>query len=107
MAIKPISMQAVIETTEVNHDFSQLLHRVQNGKEYVVFKERGQNIAALIGDSLYEEFRLWYAKRLMQEMGEGMSAALAEEGVTTEEELAELMEEDRKAVFNQYYGDKK
>ena len=106
MAVNVLPMQAVIEANQVDKDMNQLLHRVQSGKEYVVFKEAGHNIAALIGDSMYREFRLWYVKKLMREMGEELSTALEKEGITTEEQLAELMEEDRKAVYEQYYGKK-
>lgn len=39
-------------------------------------------------------------KRLMRKMGEGMSAVLEKEGITNDEQLADLLEADRRDVYD-------
>lgn len=103
MAVNVLPMQAVVETNQVDKNMNQLLHRVQSGKEYVVFKESGHNIAALIGISDFEEFRRWRAKRILHELGRELGAQLEAEGVD-EEQLIQEMKEIRKEVFQEQYG---
>lgn len=97
-------MKTIIRIDEVDNNLSQFIHRVQDGKEDVVIEEAGQEIAALVNISVYNEFRQWYAKQLMKQMGAELSTGFEEMGITTEEQLADLMEADRKAVYEEYYG---
>ena len=106
MAVQKIPMQTVIGATEARNHFGQLLNRVYREEEHLVVEKSGIPVAAVISMKHYEEFRLWLTKRLMREMGEEMSDALEKEGILTEEQLAEAMEEDRKAVYEQHYGQK-
>jgi hypothetical protein len=51
----------------------------------------------------YEEFRRWLSLKLLNEMGRKMGAIAKEQGLT-EEQLIEEMEEERKAVYHEIYG---
>jgi len=106
MASQQVPMQTVVETDKIPNNFDQLLHRVRDGKEYLMLKESGHDLAVVIGIKEYEEFRRWRAKKIHQQLGRELSAEFARMGITNEEQLAELMEEDRKAVYEEYYGKK-
>ena len=105
MEVQKMPIQTVIGATEVRNHFGQLLNRVYKGDEHLVVEKSGIPVAALISMRDYEEFRLWLAKRVMREMGQEMAAEFSKMGITTEEQVADIMEEDRKSVYQQYYGE--
>lgn len=96
-------MQKVVPATEVRNHFGKFLNRVYRGEEHLVVEKSGIPVAALISMQEYEAFRRFLAKQLHHDLGRQLGAELKRQGIS-EEKLAELMEEDREAVYQEHYG---
>jgi prevent-host-death family protein len=98
-----VSMKKVVAATEVRNHFGTFLNRVYRGDEHLVVEKSGIPVAALISMKEYEQFRRWLATHLHHELGRQLGAEYKRRGIT-EEQLIEEMDEDRKAVYHEMYG---
>ncbi len=96
-------MKHIVNTTEVQHNLDHLLNRIQDGKEHLVIEQSGDAKAALISMKDYQQFRCLLAEKLHKELGRRLGAEVKRRGIT-EEQLIEMMEEDREAVYKEFYG---
>lgn len=103
--INNLSIRNVVSATEVRNHFGQLLKEVFRGEKHYVVEKGGIPVAALINMQEYEEFRRWLAYKLHHQLGREIGAEFQRQGIT-EEQLIDDMEEDRKAVYQQFYGAK-
>jgi prevent-host-death family protein len=97
-----MSMKNIVGATEVRNHFGKFLRQVYRGEEHLVVEKGGIPVAALIGMREYEKFQQWQAAQLINELGPKMHAVAQQHGLT-EEQLLELMEEDRDAIYKQEY----
>ena len=98
-----VSMKKVVAATEVRNHFGAFLNRVYRGDEHLVVEKSGIPVAALISMKEYEQFRRWMAMHLHHELGRQLGAEYKRRGIT-EGQLIEEMEEERKAVHHEMYG---
>ena len=98
-------MKSIVGATEVRNNFGKFLSQVYRGEEHLVVEKGGIPVAALIGMREYEKFQQWLATQLLNEIGPKLHAAAQRQGIT-EENLLEMMEEDRDAIYQQNYGRK-
>jgi prevent-host-death family protein len=96
-------MKLTIGATEVRNHFGKFLKQVHRGDEHIVVEKAGIPVAALISMKEYEQFRRWLSKQLLTDLGRRMGAEAQRQGLT-EEQLIEMMEEDREAVYQERYG---
>ena len=101
--VKLVSMKTVMAATDVRNNLGKLLHEVYRGDKHVMVEKGGIPVAALISMKDYEEFRRWLAQDLHQQLGRELGAEFKRRGIT-EEKLIDLMEEERKAGYEQQYG---
>jgi prevent-host-death family protein len=97
-----MSEKNIVGATEVRNHFGKFLSQVYRGEEHLVVEKGGIPVAALIGMREYEKFRQWLAAQMIDELGPKLNAAAQRQGLT-EEQLVELMEEDREAIYQQKY----
>jgi prevent-host-death family protein len=100
-----MSIKNIVGATEVRNHFGKFLSQVYRGEEHLVVEKGGIPVAALIGMREYERFQQWQAAQLLAEVGPKLNAVARQKGLT-EEQLLELMEEDREAIYQQEYGKK-
>ncbi len=97
------SMKHIVNTTEVQHNLEHLLARLQEGNEHLVIEQAGDAKAAMISMKDYDQFRRLLAEKLHKDLGRRLGAEIKRRGIT-EEQLIEMMEEDREAVYKEFYG---
>jgi prevent-host-death family protein len=98
-----MSVKTVVGATEVRNHFGKFLKRVYRGEEHLVVEKSGIPVAALISMKEYEQFRCWLATQLHRDIGRKLGAEFERRGIT-EEDLVEMMEEDREAIYQKRYG---
>lgn len=96
-------MQTTIGATEARNHFGNLLKRVHGGREHLVVEKGGIPVAALIGIREYEAFVQWRTQEEARALGRAMAERADGAGIN-EAQLAPLLEDDRKAVFQALYG---
>jgi prevent-host-death family protein len=97
-----MSAKNIVGATEVRNHFGKFLSLVYRGKEHLVVEKGGIPVAAIINMREYEKFQQWQAAQLIDELGPKLHAVAQQKGLT-EEQLLELMEEDREAVYQKEY----
>jgi prevent-host-death family protein len=100
-----MSIKSIVGATEVRNNFGKFLSQVYRGEEHLVVEKGGIPVAALIGMREYEKFQQWLAAQIVNEVGPKLHAIAQRQGIT-EEQLLELMEEDRKTIYQQNYDRK-
>ena len=99
-----LSLQVIVGATEVRTHFSELLKRVHRGKEHLVVEKGGIPVAAIIGMREYDDFLRWQAQQELQSLGPALAERAQYAGIS-EDQLAALLEEDRRAIYRVYYDD--
>lgn len=98
-----MSAKITVGATEMRNHLGKFLNRVYRGEEHVVVEKSGIPVAALISMKEYEAFRRWLARQLHEDIGRKLGAEYKRRGIS-EDQLIELMEEDREAVYQERYG---
>ena len=101
-----LPMQRFIRVTEVGNHLGSLINRVFRGEEHLVIEKLGIPIAAVISMREYEEYRRYVAQQLHTNLGRRLGAAAEKQGLT-EDDLIASIEEDRRAVYEEMYGERK
>lgn len=97
-------MTKSIGATEVRNNLGNLLNRVHRGQEQLVVEKLGIPVAVIISIKDYEHYRRLLVQEHHIELGRSL-AETAEAQDLSEEQLIAEMEEDRRAVYEEIYGD--
>lgn len=106
MALKE-SVPVTITATTAHRQFGELVRRAFSGKEHFIVEKDGLPVVAIISMAEYEELLREREIRLKQ--FQSAAKAIGEEyerlGLT-EEEVMHQLEEAKREVYEEYYGDK-
>lgn len=103
--IEKLPMEKHVGATEVRNKLGRFLNRVRQGEEHLVVEKLGIPVAAVISMEDYKRYRRLLAEALLKDLGQRMGDEIKRQGLT-EEQLLEMMEEDRAAVYERAYGQK-
>ncbi len=94
----------VVPITELHRRLGGIIRRVAINKEHIVVEKGGLPVAVLLSMAEYEELvKNWRVKEFEQ-LAREIGHEAARQGLT-EEQLMDELEEDRRAVYRQRYGD--
>ena len=93
-----------IGATEVRNNLGSLLNRVHRGQEQLVVEKLGIPVAAIISIKDYEHYRRLLVQEHHRKLGQNLAEVVEAEGITEQELVAE-MEEERRAIYEEIYGD--
>jgi prevent-host-death family protein len=99
--------KTVIRASELHREAGKALRRVALGDEHLVVERDGYPIAVLMSYNDYEQYeqlRREQALAAHKELVRTLGQEAERQGVTEEQLMAEL-EEDKRAIFKEIYGD--
>lgn len=105
------SAPVTIPATMAHRQFGELIRRVYSGQEYFIVEKDGLPVAAILSMAEYEVFIQHQAEQERQksveefrQLAHQIGTEIEQRGLSEEEVMAEL-EETKKKVFRDYYGD--
>lgn len=98
-----LSMKKTVGATEARNKLGKLLNRVHRGQEHLVIEKLGIPVAAVINMNDYEHYRRLLAQEHLRELSRALGREAKKQGLTEEQLMAE-MEEDRRVVYEELYG---
>jgi prevent-host-death family protein len=99
-----MSRETVIQAQANDHTLTPLLRRVHNSEEHLIVEENGAPVAVLLSYQEYQDLKRQQAMVAFQDFGRIVGKEAVEQGLT-EEALTSDLEEARKAVVKERYGD--
>ena len=99
-----LPMKKVIGATEVRNKLGRFLNRVYHGEEHLVIEKLGIPVAAIISMKDYEQYRRLLAESMLKGLGSKVGAEAKRQGLT-QEQLSKEIEETRREVFQENYGE--
>lgn len=99
-----MSREAVIQAQTEDQPFGPLLRRVHDSAERLIVEENGAPVAVLLSYEEYQELKRQQLMVAFQGFGRIVGQAAADQGLG-EEELAQDLEEARRAAVKERYGD--
>jgi prevent-host-death family protein len=96
-------MISTIAATEARIHFGDVLKRVHNKREHLIVEKDGLPIAAILSHADYEEYRLFLARQLLEEMNKTLNREAVAQGYTEEQALEDLAT-IKKEVYQKRYG---
>jgi prevent-host-death family protein len=103
MARQRVSAQRIITTTEMRRNFNAVVQRLRKRREHAIIESSGAPVAVLLPIAEYQQLlrykRLAAFDRLTRELGQEVERC----GLSEEELMAEL-EETKREVFREQYG---
>lgn len=99
--------KSVIKASELHREAGKVLKRVALGDEHLVVERDGYPIAVLMSYDDYEQFEQLRRERALaahKELVRALGEEAERQGLTEEQLTAEL-EEDKRAIFKEIYGD--
>ena len=94
---------STIAATEARIHFGEVLKRVHTGREQLIVEKDGLPIAAILGHADYEEYRLFLARQLLEEMNRSLNKEAVAQGYTEEQALSDLAN-IKKEIDQERYG---
>ena len=97
--------QAIIKASELHRATSDILKRAVNGKEHLVVESDGYKLAVVLSYPEYEDLIRQRALDAHRDLVIALGQEADRQGLT-EEQLAAELEEDKRQVFGERYGQK-
>ncbi len=96
--------KAIITATELNRAAGKILRRVVIGKEHLIVERDGYPVAVMVSYPEYEQMMRERATTTHRGLVQTLGEEAERRGITEEQLMAEL-EETRKAVYQETYGE--
>lgn len=100
--VKPI--QATVSATEVRRRFGEMLKRAHNEDEHLIVERDGFPLAVIVPYNDYQSLMREHALRAFERFSRRLGREVEGQGIT-EEQLVEDLEDAKKDVFQEHYGD--
>lgn len=100
--VKPV--QATVSATEVRRRFGEMLKRAHNQDEHLIVERDGFPLAVIVPYNDYQILMRDQALRAFERFSRQLGREAEGRGIT-EEQLVEDLEDTKKDVFQEQYGD--
>jgi len=99
-----MSRQVIIKASEGHRAFGKILKRVYCSDEHLIVERDGFPVAVLMSYQEYEKLSRERALRAFERFSRSLGREIEKQGLT-EEQLLKDLEESRREVFKEQYGD--
>ena len=99
-----MNKQAVVKATEGHREFGKLLRRVYGSDEHLIVERDGFPVAVLLSFQEYQELTRNLSLGNLEQLNRTLSREAAEQGLM-EEDLLKEVEQTRRAIVKEQYGD--
>jgi prevent-host-death family protein len=99
-----MAKQSTVSATDVRRHFGDMLKRAHNNREHLIVERDGYPVAVIMSFDGYESMMKECYSREFDEHSRKLGLELEKQGLSEEEVMDEL-EEVKKEVFRQRYGD--
>lgn len=103
--IEKLPIEKHVGATEVRNKLGRFLNQVHQGEENLVVEKLGIPVAAVISIEDYKRYRQLLAEAILRNLGRNLGEEIKRQELT-QEQLLEMMEEDRAEVYERMYGQK-
>lgn len=100
-----MSKEAVVPASEGHRSFGKLLKRVYHSDEHLIVERDGFPVAVIMSYQEYEKLRRAYAIEAFEHFSRELGREVERRGLT-EEDVMGMLEESKKAVYEERYGKK-
>ncbi len=97
------SIYVTVSATEAQRHFGEMLERAYSGDEHLIVERDGFPMAVIISFADYEEFMKERGLKAFEDFSHKFGQEVERRGIT-EEQLMEDLEETKKEVFREQYG---
>lgn len=101
-----MSRQTVIPASEGHRSFGKLLKRVYQSDEHLIVERDSFPVAVIMSYQEYEKMRRDQSLAAFENFSRELGREVERRGLT-EEEVMNMLEESKKAVYEEQYGGKK
>jgi prevent-host-death family protein len=99
-----MAQRAIIKASEGHRAFGKLLKRVYRSDEHLIVERDGFPVAVLLSYQEYEKLNRERALEAFERFSRDLGQEIEKQGLT-EEQLLEELQETRREVFKEQYGD--
>ena len=96
----------VFTATELRRNFTAIVQKIRRKREPAIIQSGGESVAVLLPMSEYENFLRYQRLAAFDNFARNLGRAVEKSGLT-EEQLIEELEETKREVFREKYGDLK
>ena len=94
----------ILTTTELRRNLTAIVQKIRRKSEPAIIQRGGEAVAVLLPMSEYERFLRYQRLSAFDEFARNLGREVEKSGLT-EEQLMEELEETKREVFREKYGD--